>query len=336
MRDAEAIRDPGPALALRIERELKGREQADFSALRARIGSMGRVRGIFFALDAARDEELSFHGYGSVEAFAKALVEHGLDLGEPHLARCLRLLRESKEGCLFFERGLSKVGAILEGEGHSGAMTIRAAALAHAGILDDPDVPVRVESSLAAFRAAAKARSVDEIAVSRSGRLTFRAGALWPDYYNLRVLAFTRSWRTEADLAMLASAIGNMARMSPIPPIYLYWKGRMVAPGSYLMRDLGASPLGLSGERSGEWLLRAECLARAGVLARLPYSGDAKPLFNDADRRADFARGLRSGSISAGWGSYTGFSLEEDWRAPRRKMNDLLFRLGLISLLCAS
>jgi hypothetical protein len=336
MRYAEAIRDPGPALALRAARELEGQGQADLGELRARILSMRRVREIFLALDAARDGDLLFHGYGSVEAFAKALVEHGLEPGEPHLARCLGLLSESKEGSAFLERGLSKAGTILEGEGCSGAMTIRAAALAHAGILDDSDIPVRIEVSLAAFRAAAKAASIDEIAVSRRGKLTFRPGALWPDYYNLRVLAFTKSWRTGDNLAMLAQAFRAMARLSPIPPIYLYWKGRMIAPGSYLMHDPGARAGASSGERSGEWLLRAECLARAGVLARLPLRGDAKALIENDDLRKDFSRGLRAGSISAGWGSYTGFSLEEDWRTQRRKTNDILFRLALMDRLCAS
>jgi hypothetical protein len=73
----------------------------------------------------------NFHGYHSMEAGIRILCEKGLEASHTALAKALLAL--GKETARL-ERGLGKVGAILDRMGFGGTQMMRAALLAQAGV----------------------------------------------------------------------------------------------------------------------------------------------------------------------------------------------------------
>ena len=150
---------------------------------------MEKLRKVFLFIDSTSKDDFLFHGFNSIEALIKLLKEHGIDEDEEHLRKCVDIIFEKSIEDSFYEKGISKVGRILEEKGHSGSKTIRAASLLFANREFQSIVKNEIEHSLKCFFAVQDYQSIDDFTYEKNGKLVFKEGKLFPDYYNLRLLS---------------------------------------------------------------------------------------------------------------------------------------------------
>ena len=318
-----------PSIRYRVRAEILGQPATDeaMRALQALILQDPAVRTVLSWQQPDGWLAQDFHGAQGLEAGVRILMEKGVEPAHPAVTRALEALEAHPER---LERGIGKVGKIIDEQGLGGAWMIRATVFAYAGQEHRPGVQAQVEQALAGFRAVLGVRSLDEVAVAYRGKLVFRPGVLWPSIYHLRLLAFTQAWRSAENLSMLAEAIQRLAELSPIPDILVRHGSQLISPASFCMHDFNPEMESMDAADWMMWFQRMECLARLGVVAALPaLQRQVADLQGRLDAQGAFTQELAH-PYFAKWGSYTGLRLEQNWRASGRRVCDLTFRSMLI------
>lgn len=269
-----------------------------------------------------------FHGPKSLETGIRILCEKGVSRKNLPLARALQALENHPER---LERGIGKPGRILDELGFGGAWMIRATVFAYAGLEDKSFIKEQVDQALAGFKAVLEVNTVKEIGEEYKGRLVFKPGVKWPGIYHLRLLAFTRKWRTEENQAMLVKAVRRLVELSPLPNVYVRSRSQWVAPASFCMQDFNPDMESMDEAGWMMWFHRLECLARLGVIPSIP---ELKQQADWLESRLEaqggwFTRKLNQPYFNR-WGAYTGLRLEPDWRHTKSRIYDLTFRSMLI------
>ena len=325
------VRRACPSIVYRIRREILGEEPAS-AGMRELQNAILKEPEVLRVISLRKEDGWlggSFHGRDEPESAIRYLMEKGVEPGHPAVQCALRAILSRGSD---FDRGsLERVGKALDTRKLGGSNLIRACVFAYAGEETYAFVAAAAEEALEVFQAAAAVNDVRELYEDFRGHKVFRPGVLWPSIYHLRLLAFTRGWRTGARRAMLCSAAENIARLSPIPEIKLNFHGQIVSPASAGMNDFRSDPRALTGGQKMMWFHRMELLARLGVVAgsetlasqlraldAMLFEGGGYN--NQALRHPYFTK----------WTAYTGLALESDWRTGERRINDLTFRCLLI------
>jgi hypothetical protein len=327
---AELLDSACPSIKYRIRKELLG-QSTDSPAmleLQEQILRDPAVQAVLGWQGSDGWLAWDFHGAKSMETGIRILCEKGLDPQHPAFARALQALEDYPDR---LDRGIGKPGRLLDQLGFGGALMIRAALAAQAGTEDKHFVLDQVQEALAGFKAVLEVESIKDIVEEYKDRLVFKPGVRWPGIYHLRLLAFTRSWRTTENRSMLVNAVRRLLRLSPMPDIYVRSKSRWIAPASFGMHDFNPDMESMDAAHWMMWFHRSECLARLGVIQSIPalkqqvavletLFGDGSGWFTHRLNHPYFAR----------WGAYTGLMLEPDWRHPKSRVYDLTFRRLLI------
>ncbi len=269
----------------------------------------------------------NFHGAKSIETGIRILCEKGVQRGDRALAKALKALEKYTER---LDRGIGKVGRILDEKGFGGSSMIRATVFAYAGVEKKPFVQAQIEKALSVFGAVLRPDSVEDLTEVYRGKLVFRPNVQWPSIYHLRLLAFTRGWRTTKNQKLVAEAVKRLIELSPLPDISVRNKSQLIAPASFCMHDFNPE-MGLMDDAHWMmWFHRMECLARLGVVNRIPeLQNQVNILVKMLDPEGYFTKQLSHPYLTK-WGSYPGLMLEENWRSPERRVYDLTFRSKLI------
>lgn len=160
-------------------------------------------------------------------------------------------------------------------------------------------------------------------------KLCFKPGVRWPCLYNLRMLAFSRGWRSEKNTSLLAESLNRLFSFSMSDEmVYIYVKGQYVAP-CFAFIHSQANNLGLM-DKDSIPLDLMELFARCGIVDKVIFLKDKyESLLGLIDD--DLNVNLDVDKKSAfGWSPYFGYALEEDWKKKIRKQCDLLFRILMI------
>lgn len=269
-----------------------------------------------------------FHHDGGAEIGIRLLREKGVDQNHAVIVKALEAMSGSDET---FARELFKVGRILDQKGLGGSYLIRAVVFAYAGMEDRPFVQEQIEMALEVFGAVTTVESVSEVVEEYRGRLVFRPDAKWPSIYHLRLLAFTRSWRTPHNREMIGKSIRQLVKISPIPNIHLRHKSQLIAPCAAFMDNFNPHISSLGAKGWMMWFHRMELLARLGVVELVPelcaqVNSLAEMLTAGGGRFAE----RMSHPYFTKWTAYSGLALEKDWKSPARRVFDLTFRSALI------
>jgi hypothetical protein len=269
-----------------------------------------------------------FHGTKSLEAGVRLLCEKGVNPEHPLIARALQALAEHSER---LERGVGRVGRILDERGFGGSEMIRAVVFAYAGREENPFVREQVIEALAGFEAVLDIETIRQLVHQYRGKLVFKQSAKWPSLYHLRLLALTQGWRTPDNRRMVAESVARLVALSPIPEIHVRHKSQLIAPASFGMHDFRPGLGPMDGAAWMMWFQRMELLARLGVVSSVPALARQVVVLR-ATLDADGGRFIQrlSHPYFKQWGAYTGLMLEKDWRSARRREYDLTFRSLLI------
>jgi len=328
---AELLNDACPSIQYRLRREVlnESPSQPEMLRLQDRIMRDEAVQVLIRGQQPDGWLGWSFHGDGGMEPGIRLLCEKGVDPHHPVLARSLGALAMHMDR---LDRGIGKVGGILDDRLLGGSRMILATLLANAGIEDVADVRAQITIALEGFTSVCAVEAIGDVAEPYRGKLVFRPGVLWPSIYHLRLLAFTHSWRTTDSRRTIAESIKRLTQLSPIPEIYARHGSQLVAPASFAMHDFSPDVATMNAADWMPWFHRAELLSRLGVvpeIAALRRQVDALETTLDA-ASGRFTRPLTHDYFRR-WGAYTGLMLEKDWRSPTRRVYDLTFR-SLITL----
>jgi hypothetical protein len=331
---SELLTKACPSTRSRVRREILGESRAadEVKALQAEILQDGAVKDILAAQDSDGWIFQVFHGYESMESAVRVLCEKDLDPENASFSKALTALKVYPDR---LQRGIGKVGPILDDDGFGGSQTIRAFLLAQAGKGDSPLVQSQIPGALDAFRAVLERDAVEDFIERYRGKFVYRDGVVWPSIYHLRLLAFTESWHSPQNQATLAEAVSRLVKWSPLPAVYVRHRSQLIAPTSFGMGDFTPDLDALDDPGWMIWFQRMELLSRLGVLAAVPG------LVAQADRLVEIL-GEGGGWFTLAlshpyfrkWGAYTGLMLEKDWRKPERRTYDLTFRSLLILNYC--
>jgi hypothetical protein len=326
----ELIESACPSIRYRVRAEILGEDPScqEMSALQEQILRDPHVQDVLSWQQPDGWLARDFHGAKGLEAGIRILCEKGLRAECPPLALALTALGDHPDR---LERGIGTVGPILDELGFGGSRMIQATVYVYAGLEDRPCVQAQLDEALKGFRAVLEVERLDEIIESYRGRLVFKPGLQWPGIYHLRLLALTRSWRTDGNLAMLAAAVRRLVCLSPLPVVYVRSKSRWVAPASFCMQNFAPDLDSMEDVEWMKWFHRMECLARLGVV---PHVEELNKQVEWLQRQLNadqgwFKKPLRH-PYFVNWGAYTGLALEPDWRSPKNRVHDLTFRSRLI------
>jgi len=336
MREPQALTDllvnACPSIRYRVREEILGEPVTGLEALRLReeILSDRLVKEVlgWRKPDGWLGEEI--HHEKGPETGIRILMEKGLR-NHPVVAQALDAL--TSRGDSFDDGCLSKVGRALDMHHLGGSRMILATVFAYAGVEDVPIVREQIDEALYGFRFLEEVDGLEDVARPHKKWLVFREGARWPSLYHLRLLAYTRSWRTGENIKMLAEAVTKLVSISPIPQVYLLHRGQIMAPASVFMLDFCPDMKSMKPLEWLGWFHRVEMLSRLGVVSLVPQLAKQVEELNREflDGYGYFSLKLNHYSFHR-WSPYTGLALEPDWKSNRKSKSwDLTFRCALIN-----
>ncbi|WP_292588938.1 hypothetical protein [Mesotoga sp. UBA5557] len=183
----------------------------------------------------------------------------------------------------------------MDSKGFGGSEAIRAVLFAKGGLEEKNFVRYQVEKALEAFDFVRSVGSLSEITENYGGKLVFKEGARWPSIYHLRLLAFTKEWRSEPNKKLLIGAIRRLAEMSPIEYALVRHKAQLIAPASVFMDDFNSDMDKLDSKGWMMWFHRMELLARRVLQMKSLRSRDRLASYNQYSGNQE--RNLRRSSL---------------------------------------
>ena len=319
-----------PSIQYRLRLELLG-EDSQTSAmqeLQKKILGDKKVQEVIAWQQADGWLAWDFHGQCSIESGIRILCEKGISPANPVLARALQALEAHPERTV---RGLGKVGPFLDENALGGSNMIRAVVFAYAGIEQMPLIQQQIQLALEEFRAVLNIHSIDDLVEPYHDHLILRQGLIWPSLFALRLLASTQSWRDPSNLELFGRSLTRLIELSPIPAFYVRKRSQLIAPASFCMDHFAPRLDTLDDMHWMMWFQRMELLARTGVVRYVPaLQRQISELQNYLDPdKGQFTLPINHRYFRE-WNAYTGVMLENDWRIPLRRTNDLTFRSLLI------
>ena len=210
-----------------------------------------------------------------------------------------------------------------------GADNVRAVVFSYFGIEDHDFIQTEIQRTLGYVSAVIDIPSIEEITGTYNKKL-FYSGIPLPDLYNLKLLAFSKSWRNEENIDTVSQAIERLIDLSPLPTIYIKMKSQLIAPARITPSNLKVSPPDLQPKEWFWWIHTMELFARMGIIKNVPklteQVSELRTILKEGDGFFPFKP--FEGSFKS-WGVYTGMALEDSWRRERWKY-DMTFRSLLI------
>jgi hypothetical protein len=257
----------------------------------------------------------------SHEGCVRYLLEMGLSAKFKPLKNALYIMLE--DSCWEKEFKDSKAGEIL------GCGIIRASLFSQAGLHTYDFIEDYIKNALGSFEIIARAKSVSDMIIPYKNKNIYVNGKCLPTVYDFRILAFTFSWRTESNIEMLKKAYKNLYKWLPFSLAY-------IKAGSQLIAPFGSIHLPVNSDFDESigfpWFDFYELSARMGLITnKSPFYKHFQNLFSEVlkTKGANFSTLDKKAYIR--FSSYSGLALEDNWKINQNKINDLIFRCGLIN-----
>jgi hypothetical protein len=279
-----------------------------------------RFLGDFFHAGWIPAVKMKYFGTGT-EGALRFLSEMSVPDTYPVVSKCLETLLKDH-----WNPDPWKWSTIFEPEiGLFGADNVRAVVFSYFGIEDYDFIQTEIQRTVSYVGAARDILSVEEITATYRKKL-FYSGAPLPDLYNLKLLAFTQSWRTHENIDIVSQAIERLIDLSPLPNVYIKKGSQLIAPARITPSDLKQSPHNLGLREWFWWIHTMELFARMGIVKKVPsllrQVNELKEILEEGDGIFPFKP--HDGYFKA-WSVYSGLALEDSWKKDRWKY-DMTFR----------
>ena len=326
-----------PSISYRLRKEILG-ENVSFSDFRKEILKDTRVRYVFTL---SKDDGYIgdvFHGgwipeekrkycTTGAESALRFLAEMGVAPEENIVKNGLDLLL--KPG---WNRGTGTAHCFLYRPeiGLPGEDYLRATVFAYYSLEDFDFTRTELERTMGYFEQINKINSWDEITGIYRNKRYYNTTVFLPWSYHIKLLAFTRGWRSPENTAKTIKAVSHLIELSPIPDILVKYRGQLVAPAQIFPRNLRKSLIEFNDKDWFPWFHTFELFARMGIVQNVPIlKNQASELLELLHRGNGFFPVKPKDFHFHKWSVYSGLALEENWREERWKY-DLTFRSLLI------
>jgi hypothetical protein len=213
----------------------------------------------------------------------------------------------------------------------NGQNIIRCACIARAGYADRIDISPQIQLSLDSFRRLTEVDSILEISriVKSSGKekRVFNKNERWPCWYHLDILAHTDSWKSAANVKILADSVNALMRTDR--------PEKQVGADSWVGHVLGTTGCFKEGFslRNGDGAIlldRCEWLCRCGIAPYVPALSQVVEEIAGSMDESGVCRASIDENQLHGFSTYGGQQLEIDWKSPVRYECDVTYRALLI------
>lgn len=207
---------------------------------------------------------------------------------------------------------------------------LRSAGIARCGYEDRIDISQDIDCSLKSFLNVLNYSSIDEVvSQNKNGKYCFKKDLLlWPCNYHLKILAFTKSWRTAENIRQLAKSIEHLLSFSDFNyPVYTKVKGYPKAPYDAFIRPIEKFDVQ---KVKGTWFEKMELFARCGIIPHSTRLLDEMSLLKETINDEGVCQTYIDEPFFKNWGPYSGLKLEENWHKETKKQCDITFRALLI------
>ena len=216
----------------------------------------------------------------------------------------------------------------------NGQNIIRCACIARVGYDDVIDIKPQIQLALDSFKRVLEVDSALDITrLKKSGgkeKRVFNDYEKWPCYYHLDILAHTNSWKTEANIKMLAESFKKLMRTDR-PEKQVggdSWVG-------YVLGTIGCLKEGYQlGYEENEihytYFDRVEWLCRCGLAPYLEQLQNEVEILQNLVNEEGICIAPIAENQLKGFSTYGGQQLETDWKNPIRRACDITFRALLI------
>lgn len=260
----------------------------------------------------------------SHEACVRYLLEMGLDLSFQPLKKAFDalLLEDWKKECT------GKAADLF------GVESIRASLFVQADLNDYPFVENEINNALAGFRYLDEAKRLSDLIIPYKDKQIFVEGKYLPNIYHLRILAFSKKWRTPKNIELISSALKKLYQWLPIRPTYIKYKSQLVAPAGTIAFAFNKDLDQIDPRLAFWWFTFYELIARMGVLTEdSPFRKHIEHLISSVMSSEGFFLDRFDKKSFINWSGYSGMALEDDWKTNQKRINDLTFRVYLIQSL---
>ena len=211
-----------------------------------------------------------------------------------------------------------------------GADNVRAVVFAYYGIEKHEFMQTEIKRTFGYVNNITKISSVVDITGTYQKKPYFNQGIPLPDIYNLKLLAYTKSWRSNKNIDAVARAIEHFIELSPLPQIYIKVGNQLIAPATIFPHDMRKNLHDFQPRDWFFWFHNMELFARLGMVKRVPVLLQrANELHETLVAGKGFFPVKPYSRPFEQWSVYIGLALEDSWRNDRWKY-DLTFRSLLI------
>jgi hypothetical protein len=255
-------------------------------------------------------------------------VEKGVSFKHPALIHAMNALDRDTDR---IAKDLGSFAQYFDENRLGGARMIQAWLLSIGGHCDHPLVLEQVDVALEGMKSIIDIKTFSDATEFHRNKLIFKPGLKWPGIYHLRILAYTRAWRSAENINMVAEAITKLAQFSPMPYALVRNRSQLIAPAAFAMLDLNPFLPNLDSPGWMMWFHRTELLARMGVAHRIDLISRQITYLQEILTQNGYNFTIPLDHVYfKHWGAYTGLMLEPNWRNFTSRINDFTFRSHLI------
>ena len=197
---------------------------------------------------------------------------------------------------------------------------LRSVVFSYFGIEEHDFIKTEIKRALKVINKVTEISSIKNITGTYQNKLYFNKGIALPDTYHLKLLAFTKGWRTGKNINTLAKAIEHLIELSPIPDTYIKYGNQLAAPAKIVPQNLKQSPQNLSPKEWFWWLRTMELFARMGIVKKISglmqQVNDLKEMLNKDN---GFFPIKPHDDLFKKWNVHAGLALEDSWKNNRWK-----------------
>jgi len=341
----EILEKANPSIVYRMYRDiLGGLDPADAAGLCNAVRSDPAVKFAFSlqkqdgyfgdVFHSGFDPKGKYKGKYGVEGITRFLYEKGVESADPRIKAGLNAL--DRENWLGQDKGIWCV--YYKEMGLYGPDLIKACLLAMFGAISEDELAPLVADAVKTFEDMKSFDSYDSITedFKYGGKVysVYKKGIRFPEYYHLKLLAFTGLWRRGDGRRIVVDGVKKLMDLSPLREVRVKYRSRWLAPGGIRPFDLKIKLADLAREGWEDswtrWFVTFEHFARMGIVRDVPeLAGQANQLMELLDAgNGFFPIDLKIDYFNR-WGPFMGLALENDWKEGRGKY-DLTFRSLLI------
>jgi hypothetical protein len=113
-----------------------------------------------------------------------------------------------------------------------GADHNRAVVFTYFGVEEHDFITLETQRAYDRISGVTEIPSIDDITGIYRNKLYFNGKNILPDVYDLKLLAFTESWRNSKNTKTVAEALKYLISLSPLPQVYIKCGSQLVAPAT--------------------------------------------------------------------------------------------------------